>query len=114
MNAAELGFIIVVGVIVAFYLVVIRPMTQEQKRQQQDIRNLQVGDEVLTTGGLIATVKDIRVPDQGPVELVLTLAPGVEVRALTSAVARRLRPANAQEAGQSAAPERREKEAGAS
>lgn len=114
MNAAELGFIIVVGVIVAFYLVVIRPMTQEQKRQQQDIRNLQVGDEVLTTGGLIATVKEIRVPDQGPVELVLTLAPGVEVRALTGAVARRLRPADAQGvASQGAAPERREKEAGA-
>lgn len=114
MNAAELGFVIVVGVIVAFYLVVIRPMTQEQKRQRQDIRNLQVGDEVLTAGGLIATVKEIRIPDQGPVELVLTLAPGVEVRALTSAVARRLRPANAPEAAPGpASPGRRKKEAGA-
>jgi preprotein translocase subunit YajC len=114
MNAAELGFIIIVGVIVAFYLIVIRPMTQEQKRQQQDIRNLQVGDEVLTTGGLIATVKEIRVPDQGPVELVLTLGPGVEVRALTSAVARRLRPAAAPEgAAETGAQGRREREAGA-
>lgn len=113
MNAAELGFVIVVGVIIAFYLVVIRPMTQEQKRQQQDIRNLRVGDEVLTAGGLIATVKEIHVPDQGPVELVLTLAPGVEVRALTSAVARRLKSADAPQAAEPAPPGRREKEAGA-
>lgn len=111
MNAAELGFVIVVGVIVAFYLVVIRPMTQEQKRQQQDIRDLRAGDEVLTTGGLIATVKEIRVPDEGPVELVLALGPGVEVRALTSAVARRLR--SAEPAPETEAKSRREKEAGA-
>jgi preprotein translocase subunit YajC len=111
-NAAEFGFIVIVGVIVAFYLIVIRPMTQEQKRQQADIRDLKVGDEVLTTGGLIATVKEIRIPDQGHVEVILSLAPGVDVKAIPAGVSRRLRAADGSAIGAAPGP-RGKKEAGA-
>lgn len=90
MNAAELGFIVIVGVIIVFYLVILRPQQVEQKRQQTDIKKLQIGDEVLTTSGFLATVKDIHIPEAGPVQLVLDLGNGVEVHALASAIAQRV------------------------
>ena len=75
-----------------FYFILLRPVLQQQRRSKRDMLELQVGDEVVTTGGLIAAVVDIRQPSQGPLELVLELAPGVEVRALTTAIQER-RPA---------------------
>lgn len=90
MNGAEISFLVIVGVLVAFYLMIIRPGQQEQKRQQQAIRDLNVGDEVITTAGFFARVKEIHTPEEGPVELLLELGPGIQIRALTTAVARRV------------------------
>ena len=90
MNTAEISFVVILGVMVAFYLIFIRPARQEQKRLEGTIRDLRVGDEVITTAGFFALVKEIHTPEAGPVQLVLALANGVEVRALTSAIARRL------------------------
>jgi len=92
-NAPEITFISILVIIVAFYLVTIRPAQQEQKRQQQTIRDLHVGDEVITTAGFFARVKEIRTPEEGPVELVLDLGSGLDVRALTTSVLRRVEPA---------------------
>ncbi len=101
MNVEELAFIIILGVMVAFYLILIRPSQQEQKRHQKTIGELQIGDEVVTTSGFFARITDIRTPEEGPVELTLDLGNGLEVRALTTAVIRRVAPAV--EAAQSAA-----------
>jgi preprotein translocase subunit YajC len=90
MNAAEIGFLVIVGIVIAFYLIVLRPQQQEQQRQQKDIKDLQVGDEVLTTSGFLGTVKDVHIPESGPVQLVIDFGNGVEVSALTSAVAQRV------------------------
>ena len=90
MNLAEITFISTILIMVAFYLISIRPAQQEQKRQQQTIRELQVGDEVVTTAGFFARIKEIQTPEEGPVQLVLELGTGVELRALTSAIARRV------------------------
>ena len=82
---------------VLFYLAFYRPVQQQQKRQRQEMASLQVGDEVLTQGGLIAIIKEIRIPEeQGPTELVLDLG-GQEVRAVATAVVQRLRPASERE-----------------
>lgn len=89
MNLQEIGFIIMVGVIVVFYLLFIRPAQQEQKRHQQTIRDLRPGDEVITTAGFFARIKDIHTPEEGDVMLVLDLGGGLEVRSLITAVARR-------------------------
>jgi len=54
-----------------------------------------------TTGGLIGEVIDVITPANGPTEIILELAPGVRVRALTEAISRRLttlEPAIAEEA----------------
>jgi len=90
MNAAEIGFVVIVGIVVAFYLIVLRPQQQEQARQQKDIKDLQVGDEVLTTSGFLGTVKEVYIPESGPVQLVIDFGNGVQINALTTAVAQRV------------------------
>ncbi len=73
-----------------FYFAFLRPVQQERARRRRELAELQVGDVVLTQGGLIATVKEIQVPEQrGPTEVILNLG-GLEVRAHASAVAQRL------------------------
>jgi preprotein translocase subunit YajC len=76
--------------VIAFYFFLLRPVLQNQKQQRKAVRQLQVGDEVVTTGGLIGEVIDVVVPVDGPTELIIELAPGVRVRAVTDAVLRRL------------------------
>jgi preprotein translocase subunit YajC len=86
-------------IVVLFYFAFLRPVQQEQKKQRSILHNLRVGDEVLTQGGFIARVKDVRVPEEkGPTELILDLG-GVEVRAVASAIAQRLTPQESQRSG---------------
>lgn len=73
-----------------FYFAFLRPVQQERARQRRYLAELQVGDEVLTQGGLVATVKEIRVPEErAPTELILDLG-GLDVRAHASAIAQKL------------------------
>ncbi len=88
MNLAELSFLVMVVVLVAFYLIFIRPARQDQERQQQTVRDLKVGDDVVTTSGFFARIKDIQTPEQGDVRIVLDLGNGIIISALTSAIAR--------------------------
>lgn len=79
-----------------FYFILLRPVMQQQRKTKRDLLELQVGDEVVTTGGLLARVVDIRQPASGPLELILELAPGVTVRALTTAIQERRVPTMAE------------------
>jgi preprotein translocase subunit YajC len=90
MNAAEISFLVVLAIIIAFYLIILRPAQQEQRRQQKDIKNLQVGDEVLTTSGFLGTVTEVNIPESGPVQIVIDFGNGVVVNALASAIAQRV------------------------
>jgi preprotein translocase YajC subunit len=83
MSAAEISAIAVVAIVVAFYLIVLRP-------QQQAIKDLQVGDEVLTTSGFLGTVKDVHIPESGPVQIVIDFGNGVVINALATAIAQRV------------------------
>jgi preprotein translocase YajC subunit len=90
---AEAGLVFfVVVVAMAFYWILLRPVMAQQRRQRSDIQSLEVGDEVLTQAGFIARVKDIRVPPEGPTEIVLELGPGLEVRAYATAIVQKLGP----------------------
>jgi len=73
-------FILVVLAIIWFFL--IRPRQRQMRAQQQQVASLQVGDEIVTAGGLYGTVKAVE--DD---ELRLELAPGVVVRVAKRAVA---------------------------
>ena len=79
-----------VAAVAAFYFILLRPVLKNQKDQRKAVRALQIGDEVVTTGGLIGEVKDIIQPVDGPTEIILEIAPGVRVRAVTDAISRRL------------------------
>ena len=95
------------AIAILFYFAFLRPVQQERSRQRKQLASLEVGDEVLTQGGLIGTVKEIRVPqERGPTELILDLG-GLSVRAHASAIVERLaRPEPAGEpAGREQAPD---------
>lgn len=76
--------------VAAFYFILLQPVLKNQREQKKAVRSLQIGDEIVTTGGFIAEVKDVVTPADGPTELILEIAPGIRVRALTDSVARRL------------------------
>lgn len=76
--------------VVAFYFILLQPVLKNQKEQRKAVAQMKIGDEVVTTGGLIGEVKDVIVPAEGPTEIILEIAPGVRVRAVTDAVSRRL------------------------
>ena len=82
--------LITVLVLLLFFMLFIRPTRKEQQRRRRDLNELRVGDEVLTTGGLLATVEGVETPGDGPMILRLRLADGVVVRAHTSAITERL------------------------
>jgi preprotein translocase subunit YajC len=76
--------------VAAFYFILLQPVLKEKKEQRKAVPQLKSGDEVITTGGLIGEVKDVVVPAAGPTEIILEIAPGIRVRAVTDAIARRL------------------------
>lgn len=86
--------LITVLVVAAFYLFFIRPTRTEERRRQQDLNDLQIGDTVLTRGGLIAEVAGVETPEGEPMVVLLRLTEGVVVRARTAAIAERIDSSN--------------------
>ena len=76
--------------VAAFYFILLQPVLKTQKQQKKAVQSLQIGDEVVTTGGIIAEVIDVVTPPNSPTELILEIAPGVRVRAMTDAIQKRL------------------------
>lgn len=89
----------VLAIVAAFYFILLRPVMDEQRRRRRDVSALDVGDEVLTTGGFFAEVREIRTSDSGPIEILLEIAPGVTLRATPDAVQRVTARAAPQDAG---------------
>ena len=90
MTDATLMSAVFIGIIAGFYVMFMRPAQKENERHRQQIRDLRPGDDVLTTSGFIATVKDIQVPPEGQTRIKLELADGVVFTAVSSAIAQRL------------------------
>ncbi len=90
MQTAELSFVVILGVMAAFYFIFIRPARQEQRRLEETIRDLQAGDEIITTAGFFARILEIRTPEEGPVEMTLDFGDGRHIRALITAVSKRV------------------------
>ena len=78
--------IALIAVVAAFYFILLRPVMRQQRQRRRDISSLDVGDEVLTSSGFYATVSEIRTVEDGPMVIVLEIAPGVTVRAIPDAV----------------------------
>jgi len=74
-------FIIVIAFLV-LYLIVIRPQKRRQAQQQKLTSELNVGDEVLTAGGIYGTITEVD-EDRVTVEI----APKLEVQVARRAIA---------------------------
>ena len=73
--------ILILVVVVGFYLLMIRPQQRRRQQAQQQQRTVQPGARVRTTAGMYATVVDVDGDD-----VVLEVAPGVEVRYMRRAI----------------------------
>lgn len=75
----------------AYWSMVVFPKQREYSKRQQFVRTLHEGDEVITAGGLIGRVLEIRGPEG---IAIIELSPGVKVRAITASL---LEPFDAEE-----------------
>lgn len=78
-NASYLFLILIV--VVGFYMLMIRPQQRRRQQVMQQQNSVQPGSRVRTTAGMYATVVDVDGDD-----VVLEVAPGVEVRYMKRAI----------------------------
>jgi preprotein translocase subunit YajC len=69
------------------YFLLIRPQQRRARAQQALLGSLHVGDEVLTTSGMLGTIVEV---DEDEGVLTVEIAPGTRVRMVKGGVARRL------------------------
>lgn len=78
-----LGFLPILLIFAIFYFLLFMPMQRQRKKQQQMLKNLQNGETVLTSGGVIGTIIAINEDDT----LVLRVKPdNVKLQIARSAV----------------------------
>ncbi|MDQ4094641.1 MAG: preprotein translocase subunit YajC [Actinomycetota bacterium] len=68
-----------------FWLFLIRPQKKRMEAQRALIESIEEGDEIITMGGIVGTVRGLE-DDEMQVEV----APGTSIRILRSAVARKV------------------------
>jgi preprotein translocase subunit YajC len=69
------------------YFVMIRPQKRRMQAQRELLNQLEVGDEVVTAGGIFGTIVDI---DDDDDVITVTIAPGTNIRMLRGGISRRL------------------------
>src|SRR5512144_2571786 len=80
------GLLLPLLLIVGFYFLLIRPQRNRQRAQQALLSALEVGDEVMTTGGIFGTILEID-DDEGVITV--EIAPGTRVRMIRNGIAQR-------------------------
>jgi preprotein translocase subunit YajC len=66
-----------VAIGLVFYFLILRPSSQARKKHAELLSNLKKGDEVMTSGGIIGKVRDIRdVESEGAKETRVTIESG--------------------------------------
>ncbi|HEV2309807.1 MAG TPA: preprotein translocase subunit YajC [Acidimicrobiia bacterium] len=90
-----MGLVVVYLVILvaAFFLLVVRPQRRQMASHRALVASLEVGEEVVTTGGILGTIHSL---DDEIAEL--EVAPGVVLRIARAAIARRV-PTDLESAG---------------
>jgi len=76
-----LQFLPIVGMIVIFWFLLIRPQMQRQKQHQAKVAAMKKGDQVVTAGGLVGKI--VRVDDD---YAEIELAPNVRVKAVKTTI----------------------------
>jgi preprotein translocase subunit YajC len=70
-----------------FYFLLIRPQQKRVRAQAALVNAVEVGDEIITTGGIFGTVVELD-DDEGTV--LVEIAPGTQIRMVKSGISRRL------------------------
>jgi len=76
-SSAGLGILLfqVAAIGLVFYFLIIRPQSQARKKHQELLDGLKKGDEVMTSGGIIGRVKEIK-ESKTPGEMRVTIESG--------------------------------------
>ena len=85
-GSSLVGLALPVLLIVGFYFLLIRPQRNRQRAQQALVASLEVGDDVMTSGGIFGTIVDID-DDEGTVTV--EIAPGTRIRMLRQGISPR-------------------------
>lgn len=72
------------GLILIFYFLIIRPEKKRNKEMQEMLNNIQVADEVITTGGIIGRVLSVK----EDTVLIETGSDRTKIRVMKSAIAK--------------------------
>jgi len=78
---SSLGFLLIIVAFAFLYFVLIRPQKRRQLESQRMLSELQVGDEVVTAGGLYGRIVELL--DDA---VVAEIAPGVRVKVARRAI----------------------------
>lgn len=92
-GSAISSVVLIVLMVVAVYFLIIRPNSKKRKAQQKLQAALGVGDEVITTAGIIGTITG----EDGPTRFWLEIDDDVQVRIARGGIAGRLDPDAADE-----------------
>ena len=92
-SSGSYTFLLLIALVfIGFYFLMIRPQRRRQQQAQQNQRTLTPGARVRTTAGMYATVSAVDGDD-----VILEVAPGVEVRYIRRAVMEVLAPGEEEE-----------------
>ena len=85
------GLLIIVALFGLMYFLMIRPQRAKAQQQQRMLSAVEVGDEVLTVGGIYGIVQEIE-PDEDGGDLIVEIAEGIHVRIARKALATVVKP----------------------
>jgi len=77
-----LGLLLIIAAFGFLYFVMVRPQRRRQLDQQRLLNRIEVGDEIVTAGGLFGEITEVR--DE---EVLVRIAPEIEVRIARRAIA---------------------------
>jgi preprotein translocase subunit YajC len=85
-GALVMQFLPLIAIFALFYFMVLMPQRKKQQALQEMLNNVKVGDKIITTGGIYATVAIVR--DKEPkVQLKVADNPAVKIDVSLSSIA---------------------------
>ena len=85
------GILIIVLLFGVLWFAMIRPQRAKVQAQQRLLSTVEVGDEILTVGGIYGIVQEVE-PDEEGGDLVVEIAEGIHVRIARKALATVIKP----------------------
>ncbi len=85
------GILIIVVLFGVLWFAMIRPQRAKVQAQQRLLGTVEVGDEILTVGGIYGIVQEVE-PDEDGGDLVVEIAEGIHVRIARKALATVIKP----------------------